>query len=387
MTHDERISATWALLRSYADWLPSVRVWQPTGQPRGEAPALRELCLPCDGTGRVGRSACRHCHGKGYTWIDAQTRREVTDSEQTYAQLVQYRRVACDACGGSGRVSATTRRDPGMRDVLEVDGSHRAWWRQAERERCTPCRGSGSIEVVDERLTDASLRRLERDAAARRGEVADEDVLDRTIRRREEQWARGSYADLAGVLRQLEVRTPRLHAALMRHVVYEPGEYAVSDELRARIEAAVEWIAGEMPAQIRVPAEARLAHGRKHVLWRHRSEAATHQRAQRNAEIAALVIDHGQTPERVAEQHGMTARRVRQIVASAAAPTVAAATADPAVRYGRVPQRLIASQLDVVQGGAGEWDRPEGTSDEPDPPTAAVASAAGGAFYFDQEVL
>ena len=79
-----------------------------------------------------------------------------------------------------------------------------------------------------------------------------------------------------------------------------------------------EWIAGDLPERVRVPQDAKLAHSRKHVLWRHRSAAAGHQRSKRNGEIAALVLDHGQAAEHVAEIHGVTAKRVRQIVASAA---------------------------------------------------------------------
>lgn len=342
MSAAERIAATWQLLGSFADWMPGARTHSGSIVGRsthgGEVASDYDDCPTCGGRGTTRRSgqdvACRTCAGRGAIAVDAYTRLEVSPSQrETFAvpspaelvRSIRFRRERCDACGGSGRVSASSAKEPGLRDVLELDGSHRRWWRQAERERCTPCRGSGTIEVVDERMTDASLRRIASDEAARAGAAVQSDWLDSALERRRRQWAHGSYVELAQVLRRLEVRTPRLHAALLRHVVYEPGEYVVSDELRGRLEAAVEWIAGELPPQISVPFDVRVAYAdtrrRKHVLWRHRSEAATHQRSRRNAQIATLVIDHGQTPEHVAELHGVTPRRVRQIVASASSPS------------------------------------------------------------------
>lgn len=330
MTREERIAATWALLRSYADWMPSPRT--STGQIvrrsalRGEVASAYEDCRSCAGTGRVRRGgadlACCSCRGAGTRSVDAYTRREVVREqaldEIPYERLIRFRRVRCDACGGSGLVSAASVKEPGLRDLLELDGAHRHWWRQAQRERCQPCRGSGSVEIVDERQTDASLRRLAADEAARAGAAFSADWLDSALEHRHSQWAQGSYAELAVILHALELRAPRLHASLLRHVVYEPGEYVVSERLRARLERVVERIAGELPGQLRVPADVKLAHSRKHVVWRHRSAAADHQRSKRNGEIAALVLDHGQAPVNVAIIHGVTPRRVRQIVASAA---------------------------------------------------------------------
>ncbi len=238
--------------------------------------------------------------------------------EIPYERLIRFRRVRCDTCGGPGVTSASSAREPGLRDVLELDSGSRHWWRQAQRERCQPCRGSGSIEIVDERSTDASLRRIASEQATRAGLTVSADWLDSALERRRTQWARGSYGELAEILRHLELRVPRLHAALLRHVVYEPGEYVISQSLQARLELVVEWIAGELPERVRVPSGAALAHSRKHVVWRHRSAAAEHERLKRDGEIAALVLDHGQAPEHVAEIHGVTSRRVRQIVASAA---------------------------------------------------------------------
>lgn len=319
MTAADRTTAVWALLSSFADWMPTpVRVWTPSGAIRGESPGRRELCETCEGTGRVGRGACRRCSGRGYHWIDPQSEQEVVSEETTYAQLIQYTRVRCDGCGGSGRLTASTSRDPGLRDLLEVDGE-RHWWRQAERPRCGHCRGSGSIEVVDDHLMERKLWELAREEAARAGEIVSEDLLDLRARREQEHWSGGSYRELASVLRQFELRAPRLHAALMRHVVWEPGVYTVGPALQQRIEYAVEWIAERMPDPIRVPSEVKTAHARKHVLWRHRSPAAEHARRKRDAEIAALVLDHGQAPERVAEIHAVSAKRVRQIVSSAMA--------------------------------------------------------------------
>lgn len=336
MTVDERIAATWQLLGSYADWMPGARTSTGSIVGRsthgGEVASDYDDCPTCGGRGTTRRSGqdvpCRTCGGRGAIAVDAYTRREVEPEErETFAvptpdelaRSIRFRRVRCDACGGSGRVSASSVKEPGLRDVLEIDGSHRQWWRQAERERCTPCRGSGTIEVVDERMTDASLRRIASDQAARAGAAVQSDWLDSALERRRAQWARGSYAELDMALRALSMRAPRLFEAIMRHVVFEPGEYVVTERLQARIDVGVEWLASALPSVIRVPAEVRVAHARKHVLWRHRSEAASHQRDRRNAEIAALVLDHGQSPEHVAEIHGVTPRRVRQIVASASA--------------------------------------------------------------------
>jgi len=329
MTPDERSAATWALLRSYADWMPSVRT--STGQIvrrsalRGEVASDYEDCRSCGGKGIVRRGgkelACRTCSGAGARSVDAYTRREVEREqaieEISYERLIRFRRVRCDVCGGSGLQSASSTKDPGLRDVLELDGEHRHWWRAAERERCSPCRGSGSIDIVDERQTDASLRRLASDEAARAGVAVSADWLDSALERRRMQWARGSYAELAQVLRRLELRVPRLHAALVRHVVFEPGEYVVSPELRERIEIAVVWIASELPADIRVSADVKIAHTRKHVVWRHRSAAAQHERGKRNGHIAGEVLDAGRAPDEVAPAAGVSPRRVRQIVASA----------------------------------------------------------------------
>lgn len=395
MTSQDRLAATWALLRSYADWMPGARTSTGSIVQRstsgGEVASAYDDCPTCGGRGTTRRSGqdvpCRTCAGRGAIAVDAYTRREVEpERRETFAvptpdelaRSIRFRRVRCDVCGGSGRVSASSVKDPGLRDMLELDGEHRHWWRQAERERCAPCRGSGSVEVVDERMTDASLRRIAADEAARAGAAVSADWLSSALERRRAQWQHGSYGDLALALRRLELRAPRLHAALLRHVVYEPGEYVVSDDLRRRIEQAVGRLAGELPDPIRVPAEAKLAHTRKHVLWRHRSEAASMRRERRDAEIAALVLDHGQAPEHVAEIHGVTPRRVRQIVASAVSVTAVSvtATAGEPIRYGRVRRRLFDDDEDVVVGGVGEWDQFKGRRDDDDERPVAVATFA-----------
>jgi hypothetical protein len=331
-----RLAATWALLRSFADWLPS----PPTSSGlivrrsalEGEAATAYRDCRSCGGRGLIRRSgrelACRTCSGSGLRAIDAYTGREVEPapaesfafSPAELVRSIRFRRVRCDGCGGSGRVSASSRPEPGLRDLLELDsGSSRHWWRQGERERCRRCRGSGSVEVVDERRTDASLRRAAAAEQARAGAIVSADWLDSALERRRAQWARGSYAELELALRRLAARAPRLHAALMRHVVYEPGEYVVSEALRARLERAVACIAAELPHPIRVPQEVKTAAARKHVLWRHRSQGALAQRRRRDSQIAASVLEQGRAPEQVALAHALTVKRVRQIVASAAA--------------------------------------------------------------------
>jgi len=329
MTRDERLAAAWALLRSYADWMPGTRT--STGQLvrraslPGEVASDFEECRTCAGEGVVRRGgsevACRTCRGLGALSVDAYTRREVEPEarieEIPYERLIRFRRVRCDACGGSGVISASSVREPGLRDVLEVDAEHH-WWRQAQRERCLPCRGSGSVEIVDERSTDASLRRIASDQATRAGLTVSEDWLDSALERRRAQWARGSYGELAEILRRLELRVPRLHAALLRHVVYEPGEYVVSDELHERLLWTIRWIADQLPERIRVSSDVLAAHTRRSVPWKRtiwRGRTPTHhsRRFDRDEEILTYYED-GYSAFELAAEYKLTRRRIGQII-------------------------------------------------------------------------
>lgn len=307
----ERVAQVWQLLRSMADWEPSPKVATPRGAQPGEAGVLHEPCDVCDGSGRLKSSAlCRRCKGRGYLTVDPQTRREAPEakdpddfstSPRELALAVRYRRVRCDRCGG-----------------------------KPHPERgCPGCAGSGRVDVLDTRQTDASLRRLERDwPQLRTGENGEEPGwwLSAALDRKLAQWTTGSYPELAQLLQRLELERPDVVTTLERWVIrpaLDPTLADPSPATRALINEFVEWLAERMPWPIRVPTRPQRDWlEAKHDLWRSRGNDRA--RLQRDQEIATLVAA-GETVVTVAQAFALSPKRVRQIVATA--PNVATSAA------------------------------------------------------------
>lgn len=318
MTVPDRIAATWALLRSYADWEPSVRVSVARGAMPGEAAGIVENCPHCEGTGRVpsGRGSCRFCKGTGKHTLDPQTRHEVTGGELPLArigELVRRRLVLCDRCGKTGR--ATGRH-----------GDH--------EPRCPHCRGTGTIEIIDERRTDASLRSLEREQRIRQGQAgADDDPgwwLSHAWDAKAAQWASGSYPELERLLARLRAERPMACSVLDRFIIHpaDPLLDICSERLRDRLDEIVVWLAERMPDRIRVPPELRV-NGRaeaRDMLWHGKGEAHEAARAER----AETLVEHhaqGATVPELMVEFGLSRPRVYALLAEAGQGSMASGPA------------------------------------------------------------
>lgn len=288
----ERVEQVWALLRSYADWEPGLTTW--TGSvvrssgSMGEAAGVRNPCEHCDGTGKAGRANCRFCKGAGVVWSDPQTGRQVQAPgpvdefrfDAREAELaVRHRRVRCDTCGGSGQRTASS--------SLRPEGDH---------DRCPPCAGTGRVDAIDERLTDASLRRTERDW----GDQANADPgwwLPAALERKQAQWVRGSYPELEQLLARLQAQRPHARRILDRFVIHDDGTI-LGARADAMVDALVIWLAVRMPNQIRVPDEAkRVSHAARESLWRGRTNGHTEQRELRDGYVRDLHADGVGVPE------------------------------------------------------------------------------------------
>ena len=318
MTVPSRIAAVWALLRSYADWEPPVRVSVAQGAMPGEVPGITEPCPHCEGTGRVpsGRGSCRMCKGTGKHTLDPQTRHEVTGGElplSRIGELVKRRRVLCDRCGGTGR--ATGRHGDG-------------------EPRCDHCRSTGTVEIIDERKTDASLRALERGRRIREGVAAEDDDpgwwLSYAWERKDAQWARGSYPELERLLAQLRSERPMAASVLDRFVIHpsDPLTEVCSQRLRDRLDEIVAWLAERMPDPVRVPPDLRV-NGRsesRDMLWYGKGEAHEAARADR-AEALSEHHARGATVPELMVEFGLSRPRVYALLAEAAQGSVASGPA------------------------------------------------------------
>lgn len=315
-----RLDQTYALLRTFADWEPGLTTW--TGSVvrsnavAGEAAGRLELCQPCDGTGRAGRAACRFCQGAGRIAVDPQTGRQVTDHDTSFEQLVRRRRVRCDRCGGSGQQSASSVLEPGRRHLLE---SHegRSWWRESDRDRCPECAGTGSVEIVDERMTDASLARTQRDWP----QLADGDGHDpgwwlpAALERKQHQWVTGSYPELEQLLQRLHAEHP-VRFRLVDRLVIHPDGSRPSDRVLITLDETVVYLADRMPWPIRVPdqatrdwADARV----KQDVWRRRGHVHERVRAERDAQLK-LDRRRGFEITELCLRYGLSRRRVYEIL-------------------------------------------------------------------------
>ena len=312
----ERVERTWVLLRSFADWEPSVKTWTGSVVARagaqGEVGVQREPCEPCDGTGRLkSGTACRQCRGRGYRTVDPQTRREAPEapdpddfqvSPRELALAVRYRRVRCDRCAG----------------------------RPHPEHGCPACASTGFVDALDTRQTDASLRRLERDWGGLLGTGLQDPGwwLPAALERKQRQWTTGSYPELEQLLARLELEWPGSAAALDRWVIrpaLDSSTLDPSEAMRDHLDKLVGWLAERMPWPIRVPTRGERDWARrdvKHDLWRSRDAGGA--RAQRDMEIARLVAG-GEAVASVAAAFALTPKRVRQIVQSSAGVATVAA--------------------------------------------------------------
>lgn len=321
---NDRVEQTYALLASFADWEPSIRVDVARGAIRGESPGDVKLCEVCEGTGTRGdtRFPCRVCKGRGTLAIDPQTGNVVRDEADAIETLVKRVRTVCSGCGGSGKRSASSRRDPGERDVLVLDErTGRYNWRRAERDTCPDCAGTGSRETIVMAKPPATAPELD--------PVGDPLGVIKALERKQRQWQRGSYPQLEVRLQLLEVRYPWARTMVDRHVIHPIGA-TLTLAARERLDWAVEWLEQGMPYPIVVPEEARRdREALKHSLWRGRTQAHRRQRKERNQRIISELLD-GAEPSAVANRYGLSARRVQQIafeislVRSSFVPTIAA---------------------------------------------------------------
>lgn len=292
----DRVEQTYALLRSYADWEPSITTW--TGSlvrssgAQGETAGRREECPHCGGTGRAGRGSCRFCKGSGSQWVDPQTGRAVTApadghtfTVRDYEQGVYRRRVRCDRCGGTG---------------------------------CPHCASTGTVEVIDTRPADRSLRRLEQQWPQLRAPGDPDQApgwwLSAALDRKQAQWARGSYPELERLLRALDVAHPVRFRLLDRHLIHPSDGVIATGRMLVTVDEIVVDLAERMPRPVRVPEEAtRWGELGQASMWRGRLHRHRQLREQRDTQIRAAVVG-GTSVSQAASTFGLSARRVRQIV-------------------------------------------------------------------------
>lgn len=318
MSVPDRIAATWQLLRSYADWEPPIKIAVAQGAMPGEVPGITEDCPHCQGTGHVpsGRGSCRMCKGTGKHTLDPQTRHEVTDGElplSRIGELVKRRRVLCDRCGGTGRATG----------------------RHGDTEpRCPHCRATGTVEIIDERKTDASLRQIEREQRIRQGLAgADDDPgwwLSYAWDAKAAQWARGSYPELEQLLTLLRAERPMAHSVLNRFVIHpaDPLTEVCSERLRDRLDEIILWLADRMPDTIRVPRELRanVREETRDMLWRGRRPEHEQARDERDSSLQARHAAGGSVPELMVE-FGLSRPRVYALLSETGQGSVASGPA------------------------------------------------------------
>lgn len=246
---DERVAATYTLLRSLFDWAPGPRTATGSMVARsslpGELPTLRIECPSCRGAGvrdtRTGREPCDRCRN-GRIVVDAYTGRER------------------DAPAG-----AVSRQEEFFRR-LDV-----------------------------KRRRDAEIDRMARAFAIREGRLPEEDggPLEHAVEARDRQYAAGDYEALERALAALRHFRPLAYEALMRFVVYGE-ETKVGPRLRERLDEVVAAVAACMPVEIRVPAwlhDEATARAAKGSLQYGRRPSHEEARAHRNAEIVRMRTD------------------------------------------------------------------------------------------------
>ncbi len=303
-----RVDQTYALLRSMADWEPSLTTWTGsvvrTAGAQGETAGHRQPCPHCDGTGKApGRMRdCRFCKGAGVQWIDPQTGRVVNPpasdepfTGRDYEQGIRWRRVRCDRCGGDG---------------------------------CDRCAQTGKTDVLDSRQTDRSLRQLEQQWPHLRAPGDPDDApgwwLSAALERKQAQWAKGSYPQLERLLQRLQVEYPVRYRLIDRHLIHPHDGLVMSDRVQITIDEIVHELAERMPHTIVVPEQAvRWGERCRQSLWRGQTTAHDDARLERDEEIRSLA-SKGCTPNDLAATHGLTERQIRRIIRADVATATAA---------------------------------------------------------------
>lgn len=256
-----------ALATSLLDWAPAPKTWtgslvRASAEP-GEIAAKPVRCPACEGSGRRRvrgvMQACDRCHGCGRLLVDPQTLKEPITSAEAPRPLT---------------------------------GTEREQWRHH---------------------VDSQLRGFEMGERVISDDEAEEDMLLRAVRKRDEQYLAGDYELLERALAALRVVRPGLHAWFWRYVVL--GESAEqSSRAPSLCVVVVRLLASTMPAKLRVPGWAFEATARPAGKGRH---ANRFQQQRFHQEVVECYFANGQSSLRVARLLGLSDRRVRQIVASA----------------------------------------------------------------------
>lgn len=290
MTRDER--ATEQLLGSWYDWVPGPRTSTGLIVARGALP------------GEVA-SAERHCPVCG-----GDGRRRVRGIDQS-----------CVRCGGGGAITvdAYTGRELAAKADLSLVASIEAEL-ALEREDAAPETGTaGQARAARKAQQDATLLRLKERAL----DEGPGDVLTSAWDARIRQYEAGDYAPLEALMALWRQRAKQGHDALLVVFVLEsiePGLRKIGPRLRARAEVELHHFAPSLRAElgrpIRIPPWIRAREEReRESLHRGRTYRHVQARRQRNGVIVAMAND-GRSAEQIAERTGLSARRVRQVVAS-----------------------------------------------------------------------
>jgi hypothetical protein len=249
--------------------------------------------------------------------------------------LAKSRNVPCETCGARGRMT-------GSRPCASCPPQFRETNRKANHGGCKPClvcNGTGwrkarvkdapwdeysGIPLATEELPAQKKRweemqDLERRLAHTRRLLALWEGLD-TVEEgwedvRKAMWRSGSYHDLTVAMYKQAQITPR-RVSVFWHVIVLDEPVTVSTTIGVELVRTVTMLADRMPKPIKVPRHLLERDAvRRDSLWRGRTKRHEQQRADRDARIMFERDVLGWSPLKISNRHGLTKRRVNQILA------------------------------------------------------------------------
>lgn len=262
--------------------------------------------------------------------------------------LAVSRHVPCETCGSRGRMT-------GSKPCAACPPQFRETNKAAKHGGCTPCLvcdGTGWRRARKKELEDnpwdsyagvplatpeaaapkkrwEEMQDLERRLAHTRRLLALWEGLDTVEEGWEEvrkaMWRSGSYKELTVAMHKQAQITPR-RVSVFWHVIVLDEPVTVSTTIGVELVRTVQMLADRMPKPIKVPRHLLERDAvRRDSLWRGRTKRHEQQRADRDARIRFERDVLGWSPLKIANRHGLTKRRVNQILAGSA-PALEGAT-------------------------------------------------------------